>query len=117
MSSDGTKHPGIVPDNAGALLREVQGWEEYSTKRVPHGARGKTDKTRMGAQYAAVVCQVVPAGRVRTMMGRLHSLVRGRPGPRTGRELCCVQGSVQAALRYRRGDKQPLLGGHVLPEE
>jgi hypothetical protein len=31
----------------------------------------------MGAQYAAAVRQVMPEGRVRTMVGRVNSLVRG----------------------------------------
>jgi hypothetical protein len=60
-----------IPPNAfqpNAFLRELE-----------------TDATRMGVQYDATVRQVVPEGRSRIVVGRLHSLLRG--GPWTGREL------------------------------
>jgi hypothetical protein len=76
-SSNGTKHPGVVPDHTGALLREVQGWEEHSAKRVPDGARSETNQTRLGAKYVAAFCQVLSEGRGCFMVGSLHLVIRG----------------------------------------
>jgi hypothetical protein len=75
--ADGPKHTGIVPDHAGALLQKVQGWEEHSTKRVPDGARSKTNQTQVGAQYVAAFCQILPEGQGCFMVGRLHLVIGG----------------------------------------
>jgi hypothetical protein len=50
--------------------------KDGKTKRVPDGAQSKTNQTRVGAQYLAAFCQILPEGRGCFMGGRLHLVIR-----------------------------------------